>query len=97
MGTEDESAHLSDEQLLHIFALRHGPDMSSRLREIIARKDAHSDSSQSGDADEVPSPTSLPKSLSDSWEKAVFDELRGSRYGPHTILFNTYSQQSQCQ
>ncbi|RPD56924.1 hypothetical protein L226DRAFT_537784 [Lentinus tigrinus ALCF2SS1-7] len=83
--TEDVTLHLSDDELLHIFALRHGVDVSSKIRDLLASKDAavsHLDSSQPADVEDVPSPTtSLPKSLSDSWEKAMFDELRASSNG----------------
>ncbi|KAI0707525.1 hypothetical protein C8T65DRAFT_650809 [Cerioporus squamosus] len=80
--TEDIQVNLSDEQLLRIFALRHGVNMSSKVRDLLASTEmvaTRSDGLQPGEPEDVPSPTtSLPKSLSDSWEKTVFDELRGN-------------------
>ncbi len=75
--------NLTDEQLLHIVELRHGVDVSSRFRDVLTGKETaaiRSDDSQPGETEDAPSPTiSSPKSLSDSWEKSMFDELRGSR------------------
>ncbi|RDX46094.1 hypothetical protein OH76DRAFT_896676 [Lentinus brumalis] len=76
------STNLTDEQLLHIVELRHGVDVSSKFRDLLTGKETaaiHSDDSQPGETEDAPSPTiSSPKSLSDSWEKSMFDELRGA-------------------